>query len=144
MHVCVHSYIVICMDKTVSTVLGLRWKVVCTGESVHTEADSFRDRRDPQSFWGSTLFRLQTSDHLPGQRTGVHPAREAFAPGTAGAILVPGLRQKVVCTGESVHTEANSFCDRPKQHSFWERFCFGPSSSARREVLTPDICAPSL
>jgi hypothetical protein len=58
--------------------------------------------------------------------------------------LVPGLHQKVVYTGESVHKEADSFCDRPTQHSFWERFCFGPSSSARREVGMPGTCAPSL
>jgi hypothetical protein len=32
-------------------------------------------------------------------------------------------------------TEANSFWDRP---------CFGPSSSARRQVRTTDISAPSL
>jgi hypothetical protein len=31
-------------------------------------------------------------------------------------------------------TEANSFGERP---------CFRPSSSARRQVQTPDICAPS-
>jgi hypothetical protein len=41
-------------------------------------------------------------------------------------------------------TEANSFCDRPRQHSFWDRSCFRPSSSARREVRNPDICVPSL
>jgi hypothetical protein len=68
----------------------------------------------------------------------------AFASGTARAILVEGLHRKVVCTGESVHTEANSFCERPKQHTFWENSCFGPSFSARREVRMPDICAPSL
>ena len=32
-------------------------------------------------------------------------------------------------------TEANSFWDRP---------CFGPLSSARRQVQTQDICVPSL
>jgi hypothetical protein len=59
-----------------------------------TEASSFWDRREPQSFWGSTIFGLQTSGHLPSQRTGVHPAWEAFASGSAGAILVPGLLGK--------------------------------------------------
>jgi hypothetical protein len=114
-------------------VTGLRQKVICTGESVHTEADSFWDRQEPQSFWGSALFGLQTSDRLPTRRRGVCPGQEAFASGTDRAILVPGLHRKVVCTGE-----------RPKQHSFWKRFCFGPSSSAKREVQTPAICAPSL
>jgi hypothetical protein len=59
-----------------------------------TEASSFWDRREPQSFWVSAVFRLHTSGHLPGQRTGVHPAWEAFASGSAEAILVSGLRRK--------------------------------------------------
>ena len=29
-------------------------------------------------------------------------------------------------------------------NSFWDRSCLGPSSSARRQVCTPDICALSL
>jgi hypothetical protein len=49
-------------------------RTVCTGESWTTEASSFWDTREPQSFWGSATFGLQTSGHLPGQRTGVHPA----------------------------------------------------------------------
>jgi hypothetical protein len=59
-----------------------------------TEASSFWDTREPQSFWGSAIFRLQTSIHLPGQRTGVRPAWEAFASGSTGAILVLGLHRK--------------------------------------------------
>ena len=35
-------------------------------------------------------------------------------------------------------------CGLQKWHSFWDRPCFGPSSSVRRQVQTPDICAPSL
>ena len=35
-------------------------------------------------------------------------------------------------------------CRLQRQHIFWDRPCFGPSSSARRQVWTPDICAPSL
>jgi hypothetical protein len=34
-------------------------------------------------------------------------------------------------------------CRLQRQH-IWDRPCFGPSSSARRQVWTPDICAPSL
>jgi hypothetical protein len=69
-------------------------KVVCTGGSVHTEADSFWDRQEPQSFCGRALFGLQTSYHLPGPRTGVHPTQEAFVSGSTEAILVPGLCRK--------------------------------------------------
>jgi hypothetical protein len=49
-----------------------------------------------------------------------------------GSHLGSGTPQRVVYTGESVDNWNNGFCDRPKQHSFWERSCFGPSSSARR------------
>ena len=38
--------------------------------------------------------------------------------GTAGAILLPGLHQKVVCTGDSMHTEADSFWGRREPQSF--------------------------
>jgi hypothetical protein len=44
-----------------------------------TEANSFWDRWEPQSFGGSPLFWLQTSRHLLCQRIGVCPAREGFA-----------------------------------------------------------------
>jgi hypothetical protein len=44
---------------------------------------------------------LMTTGHLRGHRTGVCPAREAFAPGSAGATLVPGLRRGQ-SVGESV------------------------------------------
>ena len=37
-------------------------------------------------------FRFQTTGHLPGQSTVVHPAQEASASASAGATLVPGLR----------------------------------------------------
>jgi hypothetical protein len=49
-----------------------------------------------------------------------------------GSHLGSGTPWKVVYTGESVDYWNNGFCDRLKQHSFWERSCFGPSSSARR------------
>ena len=35
---------------------------------------------------------LETTDHLPGESTGVRPARGASASRSAGATLVPGLR----------------------------------------------------
>jgi hypothetical protein len=59
-----------------------------------TEASRFWDRQEPQSFWGGTIFGLQTSGHLHAQRTGVYPAWEAFASGSTGAIFVSELRRK--------------------------------------------------
>jgi hypothetical protein len=37
------------------------------------------------------IILVQTTDHLPGESTGVRPAREASASASAGATLVPGL-----------------------------------------------------
>jgi hypothetical protein len=45
------------------------------------------------SFWGRPLFGLQTSRHLPCQRTGVLPAQEGFARALGEAILIPGSLQ---------------------------------------------------
>jgi hypothetical protein len=41
-------------------------------------------------------------------------------------------------------TEANSFWDRPKLHSFRDRSCFGPSSSARRDKFIDRYQVPKL
>jgi hypothetical protein len=68
---------------------GLHWDYSAQVRVWTTEANSFWDRREPQSFWGSPLFGLQTSGHLPCQRIGVHPAREGFAGAPGGVILVP-------------------------------------------------------
>jgi hypothetical protein len=54
-----------------------------------TEANSFWDRQKPQSFQGRLHFRLQTSEHLPCQRRGVHPNWKSFDAAPGGAILVP-------------------------------------------------------
>jgi hypothetical protein len=56
-----------------------------------TEAKSFWNRREAQRLWGSPLFRLQTSGHLPCQRIGVHLAREGFDWASARYILAPRL-----------------------------------------------------
>jgi hypothetical protein len=53
-----------------------------------------RNRRSPSrsqedSVWSRPHFRLQTSRHLPCQRTGVLPTREGFAWAHGEAILVP-------------------------------------------------------
>jgi hypothetical protein len=61
--------------------------------NIMTEANSFWDRWEPQSFCGRPQFTLQTSGHLPCQRRGVHPAWEAVAGASGGDILVPGSCQ---------------------------------------------------
>jgi hypothetical protein len=54
---------------------------------------------------------------------------------TRGSHLGSWIHLRLVCTGGVWSTETNSFWDKP---------CFRPSSSAGRQVQTPDICAPFL
>jgi hypothetical protein len=103
--------------------------------------------------WFARNCFTQTTCHLPGESTGVCPAREVSASGSVGATLVPGLRGGQAAQVRVWNTEASSFWYRrepqisevapflapdnrprpwPKQHSLWERSCLGPSSSARR------------
>jgi hypothetical protein len=98
-------------------------------------------------------MRLETTGHLPGESTGVRPAREVSASGSGGSHLSSGTPRRAGCMGEGVEYRGQQFLgqvrDRaseaapssapdnrppswPKQHSFWERSCFGPSSSAKR------------
>jgi hypothetical protein len=92
-------------------VLTLHWKFgrgLCRKLSAQarvwtTEGNSFGDRQEPQSFWGSAVFTLQTSGHLPGQRAGsTWPRRLGFWLRISGSHLGSQIRQKVVCTGKSV------------------------------------------
>jgi hypothetical protein len=75
---------------------------VCT-----TVANSFWDRLEPQSFWGSPLFRLQTSGHLPCQRIGVCPAREGFFLSICWRHLGSQTPPRLVCTEVSVDYYGN-------------------------------------
>jgi hypothetical protein len=111
---------------------GIPPRLVSPGESLDAEANSFRDKKKPQSFWGRLCFGHQTSGLLPCQRRGVWPAWEGFGTASGGDILIP---ETTLCRWE---------CGLQKLHSFWDKPCFGPSSSARRQVWMPDICAPSV
>ena len=58
-------------------------------------------------------FRLQTTGHLPGESTGVHPAREASASRSVGATLVPGLLGRR-SAGESVEHRGQQLLERAR------------------------------
>jgi hypothetical protein len=47
-------------------------------------------------------LRLQTTGHLPGESTGVRPAREVSASGLGGSLLGSGTPRRAGCTGEGV------------------------------------------
>jgi hypothetical protein len=59
----------------------------------------------------------ETTGHLPCQSTGVHPAQEASASGSAGATLVLGLRGGQSAQVRVWNTEASSFWDRREPQS---------------------------
>jgi hypothetical protein len=58
-------------------------------------------------------FRLQTTDHLPGESTGVCLAREASASRSVGATLVPGLCDGR-SAGESVEHRGQQLLERAR------------------------------
>jgi hypothetical protein len=58
--------------KLLSNLLSSRYDF----KKKETEAHSFWERRELQSFRGRPRFRLQTSGDLPCQRRGVCPAQE--------------------------------------------------------------------
>jgi hypothetical protein len=119
-------------------------RLVWAGESVGYRANSFWDRQKPHSFWDRPRFGFQASGHLPCLRRSVHPARQGFAGAPGKPSLVRDLSETRLCRWECLLQKLLSFWDRQKQHSFWDRPYFGPSSSAKRQVQMPDICAPSL
>ena len=56
---------------------------------------------------------VETTGHLPGESTGVHPAREASASRSVGATLVPGLRGGR-SVGESVEHRGQQLLERAR------------------------------
>jgi hypothetical protein len=73
---------------------GTPQREVCTGESVECRGQQFLGQVRATELLRQRHFRLQTTAHLPGESTGVCPAREASASRSEGATLVPGLRGK--------------------------------------------------
>ena len=72
------------------------------------------------------------------------PPGRAFPEQLGEPSLVQDLSETSLCRLDYGLQKLHIFCDRLKQHSFWDRPWFRPSSSGRREVQTPDICSPSL
>jgi hypothetical protein len=71
----------------------------------------------------SGYFQLQTTGHLPGQSTGVHPAREASASASAGATLVPGLHGGQPADGSVEHRGQQLLGQaRATEHLRWRHF----------------------
>lgn len=116
---CLKNYLVVSQDWSVQVRV---WT---------TEAKSFWNRQKPQSFWGRPCFGVQTHRHLPCQRRGVRPTQGSLSQhlGETSWFLDPA--ETTLCRWE---------CGLQKLHIFWDKPCFRPSSSARRQVQTPDIC----
>jgi hypothetical protein len=106
-----------------------RWE--CSLQKRH----SFWDRQKLHSYWDRPHFWLQTFGHLTGQKRSVYPG---------GLWLPEQVRESscVLCPSET--SLCRWACRLQKQHIFWDRPCFRHSSSAKRQVWTPDICTPPL
>ena len=83
------------------------------GESVEHRGQQLLERARATEPLRRRHFRLQTTGHLPGESTGVHPAREASASRSLGATLVPGLRSGQ-SAGESVEHKGQQLLDRAR------------------------------
>jgi hypothetical protein len=88
-----------------------------TGESVEHRGQQLLGKARTTEPLRWCHFRLQTTGHLPGQSTGVHPAREASASCSVGATLVPGLLKGQAARVRVWNTEASSFWDRREPQS---------------------------
>jgi hypothetical protein len=109
-----------------------------------TEATQLLGQAEATQLLGRPHFAFQTS--------GTFPARVEVSAWLRGAgpehwrepSLVQDLSETSLCRWECQLQKLQSFWDRQNLHSFWDRPCFGPSSSARRQVWTADTCALSL
>jgi hypothetical protein len=54
-------------------------------------------------------LRLQTTGHLPGECTGVRPAREVCASGPCGSLLGSGTPRRAGCRGDGVEYRGQPF-----------------------------------
>jgi hypothetical protein len=52
---------------------------------------------------------IETTGHLPGESTGVRPAREVSASGPSVSLLGSGTPQRAGCTGEGVEYRGQPF-----------------------------------
>jgi hypothetical protein len=110
-------------------------------------------------------LRLQTTGHLPGESTGVCPAREVCASGPGGSLLGSGTPRGAGCTGEGVEYRGQPFLAQARATELLRRRHLqlqttghlpGQSNTAlgkilfwafifsQEEVQISDKCAPSL
>jgi hypothetical protein len=112
---------------------------VCAGKLTYWEGwasglkklHSFWDRQKQHSFWDKPHFGLQAPSP-PEERC---PPRRALPEQVREPSWVPDPLETSLHRWE---------CRLQRQHIFWDRPSFGTSSSARRQVWTQDLCAPSL
>ena len=95
----------------------------------NTECQLFLGRaRESQRFWGGTILSSRQPATFPARATELlrqrHPQLQ-----TAGLLPDKSHRASQAATSSTPDNWPPSW---PKQHSFWERSCFGPSPSARR------------
>jgi hypothetical protein len=65
-------------------------------------------------------LRLQTT-HLPGESTGVRPAREVSASGPGGSLLGSGTPRRAGCTGDGVEYRGQQFLGQARARELLRR-----------------------
>jgi hypothetical protein len=88
--------------------------------------------------------RASGTEQFSGSRhPGTFPARGEM-PAWEGSEQPEQVREPSWVPGPSVTSLCRKACRLQRQHIFWDRPCFGSSSSAMRQVQMPERCAPSL
>jgi hypothetical protein len=109
--------------------------LVCTGESVHHRSGQLLGQAGATEPLRQHTFQAADSRPLSRPEDRCPPGSEALCLRSSGLHLGSGTQPNLGTYSAQVNvctTKADSFWDLPKQHSFWERSCFVPSSSARR------------
>jgi hypothetical protein len=88
------------------------------GEGVECRGQQFLGQARARELLRRRHLKLQTTGHLPGESTGVHPAQEVSASGSTGATLAPGLLGGLAAQVRVWNTEASNFWDRREPESF--------------------------
>ena len=137
------------------------------GEGVEYRGQQFLGKARATDLLRWRHFRLQTTGHLPGESTGVRPAREVCAsgPGGVGSLLGSRTPQRAGCTGDGVEYRGQPFLGKARARELLRHAIFGSRQPAtflakatqllgkilfwafifgQEEVQMSDNCAPSL
>jgi hypothetical protein len=120
---------------------GSLWDQSAQVSSHTAEGELVNWRSNIASGIGRSYTACRTDPHLRLQTSGHLPARGEYL---GGLWLLEQVREPSCDLGPAETSRCRWVCRLQRQHIFWGRTCFRPSSSARRQVWKPDLCVPSL